>query len=161
MRHSDDGFAVECRNRFTLRSGCLLRLIALLWLVHGSLAAAAEADETFKKYAVDWPKHGLRATLEYATLVREPSDAACAGKVSVENYGNRSYAVLFFSVLIYSDARQLIATDRFTLSSNLVPGGKAEISFDPRNPLNPVNLTERYGECPKDMRWARVILDAF
>lgn len=142
-----------------MRSSRLLRLIALLWLAYGGFAAAAEPDETFKKYAVDWPKHGLRATLEYATLAREP--AACAGKMSVENYGNRSYAVLFFSVLIYSDARQLIATDRFTLSSNLVPGGKAEISFDPRNPLNPVNLTERYGECPKDMRWARVILDAF
>lgn len=144
-----------------MRSSRLLRLTVFLWLVHGGITAAAEPTETFKEYTIDWPKHGIRATLEYATLTREQNGPACAGKVSIENYGSRSYAVLFFSVLIYSDARQLIATDRFSLSSNLVPGGGAEIPFDPSNPLNPLNLTERYAECPKDMRGVRVILEAF
>lgn len=138
-----------------------LRMTMILWLMQVGSAAGAESGTTQKRYDIDWPGHGIRSTLVYASLEREQAGPTCAGKMSIENYGSRSYAVLFFSVLVYSDARQLIATDRFILSSNLRPGGKTEIPFDPRNPLNPVNLTQSYGECPRDMRWVRVILDAF
>jgi hypothetical protein len=141
--------------------GILPRLTVALLLGVCGIAAAAEPGKTAKRYNIDWPGHGVRATLEYGTLQGEQAKPVCGGKISLENYGSRHYSVLFFNVTLYSDSKELIATDRFSLSSNLQPGNKADIPFDPRNPLNPVVLTESYSECPKDMRWARVILDAF
>ena len=142
-----------------------LRLIIALALGVWAMAAMAQAEiETLpqpRTYRIDWPMHGIRAAFEYGTQSVPQGKSVCAGRVSIENYGDRSYAVLFFSVVIYSESRERVATDRFSLSSNLKPGGRAEIPFDLRNPLNPAILTERYGECPRDMRWARVVLDAF
>lgn len=142
-------------------AGILPRLTLAVLLGFCSVAKAAEPGKTAKTYSIDWPGHGIRATLEYGILQGIQANPVCGGKVSIENYGTRSYSVLFFNVTLYSDSKELIATDRFSLSSNLKPGNRAEIPSDPRNPLNPVVLTENYSECPKDMRWARVILDAF
>ena len=69
--------------------------------------------------------------------------------------------MLLFKVKVFSDSKALIATDRFSLSSSPNPGGKAEIPFDSHNPLNPVELTTRYSECPKNMVSAVVRLEAF
>lgn len=140
----------------------LRRLSALACGAFAIVASAVAGSEPVAgSYRIDWPQHGIRADLEYGTRPLAPGKSVCAGKVSIENYGERSYAVLFFSVIVFSEAKERIATDRFALSSHLKPGGRAEIPFDPRNPLNPVNPTESYSECPKDMRRVRVILDAF
>ncbi|NWG75510.1 MAG: hypothetical protein HXY24_13025 [Rubrivivax sp.] len=139
----------------------LPQLAAALALGVCSAAAAVETVKAALAYKVDWPGHGITAMLEYGSLENDQMQPVCAGKLSIENYGSRSYAVLFFNVAIFSASRELIATDRFSLTSNLKPGGKAEIPFDPRNPLNPVVLTESYRECPREMHSARVILDGF
>lgn len=139
----------------------LRRLAVALSLGACGLATAAETENAAFAHRIDWPKHGIGATLEYSSLAGDQSRPACVGKIHVENYGTRTYSVLLFNVTIYSASRELIATDRFSLSSSLNPGGKAEIPYDLRNPLNPIVATARFSECPKDMRWARVILDAF
>lgn len=114
-----------------------------------------------KTYKFDWPREGIRATLEYRTLQSSPPKTTCAGQLSIENYGNRSYTVLLFDVNVFSASKELIATDRFSLSSSLNPGAKAGIPFDPHNPLNPVVVTTGYSECPRDMASADVKLAAF
>lgn len=139
----------------------LLGVTAALMLAAWGIVANAGDEHAARTYMIDWPKHGIRATFQYGTQPMSPGRTVCAGKVGIENYGNKSYAVLFFNVVFYSESRERIATDRFSLSSNLKPGAQAEIPYDPRNPLNPINLTESYSECPKGMRWARVVLDAF
>jgi hypothetical protein len=119
--------------------------------------AAVKAARTYK---FDWPREGIRATLEYRTLGEAPRPT-CAGSVRIENYGSKIYGVLLFNVNIFSASKELIATDRFSLSSSLTPGSRAEIPFDPHNPLNPVVITRSYSECPADMASADVKLEAF
>lgn len=120
-----------------------------------------DAGKIAKTYMLDWPGEQIRATLEYRSLRASRQGPACAGSLRIENYGSKRYTVLMFSVKIFSASNALIATDRFSLSSNLNPGSKAEIPVDPHNPLNPVEITTRYGECPKNMARADVKLEAF
>ncbi len=87
---------------------------------------APERGKAARSYDFLWAEQGIRATLEYRTVQAPPSRTTCAGKISIENFGNRNYSVLLFNVNVYSATKELIATDRFSLSSNLNPGGKAE-----------------------------------
>jgi hypothetical protein len=130
-------------------------------LLLGACGVTPEAEKAARTYKFDWPREGIRATLEYRTVQAPPSKTACAGSLRIENYGSKSYTVLLFNVNVFSSAGELVATDRFSLSSNLNPGGKAAIPADPHNPLNPVVITMRYSECPKDMAKADVKLEAF
>ncbi len=128
------------------------------------LAACGISPEAKRKPGIqsfDWPGEGVRATLEYRTVQAPPAGTTCAGSLRIENHGKRNYSVLLFNVKAFSASGELIATDRFSLSSSLNPGGRAEIAFDPHNPLNPVVLTKRYSECPKDMASLDVKLEAF
>ena len=140
----------------------LLSCLALV-LTLGGCAAIPEEEtaKAAKTYKFDWPKEGIRATFEYKTLPTPQSKTTCAGKVSIENYGNRNYILLLFKVSVYSGSKELIATDRFSFSGTLNSGSRAEIPFDPLNPLDPDVVTKRYSECPKDMASADVKLEAF
>ncbi len=129
-----------------------------------SLAACSVSPEAKRKpdaFSFGWPREGIRAQIEYRTVQAPPSGTACAGSLHIENYGRKRYSVLMFNVKVFSAAKELIATDRFSLSSSLNPGGKAEIPFDPHNPLNPVVMTAAYSECPKEMAFVDVRLEAF
>ena len=136
-------------------------LCMALALVLVACGVTPEAEKAARTYKFDWHGEGIRATLEYRTVQAPPSKTTCAGSLRIENYGSKSYSVLLFNVNVYSGTKELIATDRFSLSSSLNPGGKAEIPFDPHNPLNPAVVTRSYGECPKDMAKADVKLEAF
>lgn len=135
----------------------VLGLAAML----ASCGVAPERDKAAKGFDFLWAEQGIRATFEYRTLQAPPSRTTCAGSLRIENYGRKSYTVLLFNVKALSASGAVIATDRFSLSSNLGPGGRAEITHDPNNPLNPVNITTRYAECPKDMASLDVKLEAF
>lgn len=135
----------------------VLGLAAML----ASCGTAPERDKAAKSFDFLWMEQGIRATLEYRTVQAPPSKTTCAGSLRIENYGQKNYTVLLFRVKALSASGELIATDRFSLSSNLGPGGKAEIPFDPNNPLNPVVITTRYAECPKEMHSLDVKLEAF
>jgi hypothetical protein len=138
-----------------------MRACLALALTLGGCGVSPEAEIEPRTYRFDWPKEGIRATIEYRSVQAPPSRTACAGKISIENYGSRNYSVLLFNVNVFSAAKALVATDRFSLSSNLNPGGKAVIPFDPNNPLNPAVITTRFSECPKDMASVDVKLEAF
>lgn len=120
-----------------------------------------EREVKARQFQYDWAREGIRATLEYRTVPLPPSKTTCAGRLVIDNYGSGKYAVLLFNVNVYSPSGILIATDRFSLSASLNPGGKAEIPFDPHNPLNPAVITTSYRECPKDMASVDVKLEAF
>lgn len=132
-----------------------------LALALGGCGVTPEPDRSASVHRYDWSREGIRASLEYRTVQTPPSGSACAGMLSIENYGKRSYSVLLFSVNVFSAAGEVVATDRFSLSSSLNPGGRAELPFDPRNPLNPVVVTRSYSECPRDMAAVDVKLEAF
>lgn len=127
----------------------------------GACGVTPEAEKKASTYQFDWPREGVRATLEYRTVQAPTSKTTCAGSLRIENYGSKGYSVLLFKVNVFSAVGELVATDRFSLSSNLNPGSKAEISFDPHNPLNPAVVTRSYVQCPKDMAKADVKLEAF
>lgn len=135
----------------------VLGLAAML----ASCSVTPERGKAAKGFDFLWAEQGIKATLEYRTVEAPPSKTACAGSLRIENYGHKSYTVLLFNVRVLSASGAVIATDRFSLSSNLAPGGRAEIARDPNNPLNPVNITTRYAECPKDMASVDVKLEAF
>lgn len=135
---------------------CLALVLSL-----GACGVTPEAEKADRTYKFDWPREGVRATLEYRTVQAPPSKTTCAGSLRIENYGSKSYSVLLFNVKVFSSAGELVATDRFSLSSSLNPGGEATIPFDPHNPLNPAVVTLRYDECPKGMAKADVKLEAF
>ncbi|NWG75509.1 MAG: hypothetical protein HXY24_13020 [Rubrivivax sp.] len=135
---------------------CLVFALSL-----GACGVTPEVEKAARTYKFDWPGEGIRATLEYRTVQAPPAGTACVGSVRIENYGSKSYSVLLFSVKVFSSAGELVATDRFSLSASLNSGGKAAIPADPHNPLNPLVITSRYSQCPKDMASIDVMLEAF
>lgn len=120
-----------------------------------------EADRGARTYKFDWPAEGIRAVFVYDTVQIYQPKPVCAGRLSIENYGSRNYTVLLLKVSVYSASKELIATDRFSLASSFTPGSRAEITADRHNPLDPVVVTMRFGECPKDMASVEVQLEAF
>lgn len=137
----------------------LFSALALAFVLAG--CGTAPPREAAKRYDFYWVEQGIRATLAYQTIAAPPSGSTCAGGLFIENVGGRKYSVLLFSVKVRSAAGELLATDRFSLSSSLNPGGKAEIPADPHNPLNPVVITQSYSACPSDMAALDVKLEAF
>lgn len=133
----------------------------LLALVLGGCGLAPQTERAARTHGFDWPQEGLRASFEYQTIQAPPSGTTCAGSVRIDNYGGRHFTVLLFNVKVYSAARELVASDRFSLSANLRPGDRAVIAADPHNPLNPVVITRRYSTCPQDMAVLDVQLEAF
>ena len=133
--------------------------LALVFVLAG--CGAVPQREAAKRYGFYWGGQGIRATLAYQTIAAPPSGSTCAGGLSIENVGGRKYNVLLFNVKALSASGEVLATDRFSLSSSLNPGGKAEIPADPHNPLNPVVITQSYRACPSDMAALDVKLEAF
>ena len=121
----------------------------------------AETEKPAKTYKFDWPKEGIRATFEYSTRQFSQSKPVCTGKVGVENYGNKNYTKIYFMVSVFSASKELIATDRFLLSGNFNSGNRVEMPADPFNTLDPIVITKRFSECPKDMASVDVKLEAF
>lgn len=140
--------------------GKMLAMLAL-GMALGGCGVSPETGRRPGTHSFDWPREGIRASIEYRTVPALASGTTCAGNLYIENYGNKRYTVLLFNVNVFSASRELIATDRFSFSSNLGPGDKGAIAADPHNPLNPVVITRRYSECPKEMALLDVKLEAF
>lgn len=139
----------------------LLLLMVLLPLGGCGNTPGTDSGEPARSFDFDWQKEGIRARFEYGTVTMPGQKPVCAGKVSIENYGNRNYVLLMFKVSVFSPSRELIATDRFSLSGTLNPGHTARIEADNLNPLDPVITSKTYRECPGNMTSADVKMDAF
>jgi hypothetical protein len=118
-----------------------------------------ETDKAARTYKFDWPKEGIRARFEYGTLPEFLPKLVCAGKVSIENYGNKNYTRLYFKVSVFSAWKELIASDRFLLIGSLNSGGSAEIPAGQFNTLAPTVITKGDSECPKDTDTVTVQLE--
>ncbi len=116
-----------------------------------------------KTFKFDWPEKGVKAEFEYNT--RQVSGyeyrSRCAGKVTVENYGNSNFKHISFDLTLYSSSKQLIAKDFFSLSSGLISGGKANLGPAYDNPLDSPESSEYFTECPSNMDSVSVRLGAF
>ncbi len=138
-----------------------IALCLLFGLSLGGCGSIPETDTVKRIYQFDWPREGIKATFQYETLQLADQKPVCAGKVSVENYGSKNYVLLIFKVSVYSSSKELIATDRFSLSGTFNPGYRAEIPVDTYNPLDHAIITKTYDKCPDDMNSANVKIDAF
>lgn len=136
-------------------------LCMALAMLLGGCAATPESTtgRPAKTFKFNWPKEGIRATFEYNTLQPFQPKPVCAGKVSIENYGNKDYTQLYFKVSVFSASKELIATDRFLLVGNLNANSSTVIPADQFNTLDPVVVTKSYTECPKEMDSATVQLE--
>lgn len=137
----------------------LAALALALSLAGCGVSPEAELPRAERTYSFDWPKEGIRATFEYRTLVLFQRKPVCTGNVSIQNYGSRNYAMVYFRVSVFSPLKELIATDRFLLVGSLNAGGRAEIPSDPFKTLEPVVITKSFSECPKNMDAATVQLE--
>lgn len=114
-----------------------------------------------KSFKFDWPDKGVKATFEYNTRqVIGSYDSACAGEVTIENYGGNNYRMISFGLSFYSSSKQLIAKNTFSLSSGLISGGNANLPPDYSNSLNSPDGSRGFYVCP-DMDSANVTLTAF
>lgn len=116
-----------------------------------------------KTIQFDWPEEGIKATFKYNTRQVGGYEyrSRCAGEVVVENYKTNNFRSISFDLSFYSSSKQLIAKDRFYLSSGLIPGGSANLSPDYSNPLDAPENSKYFAECPRDMDSVRVRLNAF
>lgn len=157
LRNGKSGQFPERRPALTWRTTLCLALAL-------SLAGCAVAPEVEPEkpgiFKFDWPREKIRATFEYGTLKLFDQNPVCAAKVSIENYGDRTYTLLYFKVSVLSKSKELIGTDRFLLPGSIAPGSRVEIPADHSRQLDPVVATRRFSECPKNMDSAEIKLEA-
>jgi hypothetical protein len=147
-------------NEYAMSKKTVLCLALALSLGGCGVTPETGTGKPAKTYEFDWPKEGIRATFEYNSVQLFQPKPVCAGKVSIENYGNKNYSRLYFRVSVFSASKALIATDRFLLIGSINSGSRAEIPADQFNTLSPVVITTSFSECPKDMDSATVQLEA-
>lgn len=90
------------KGRLTVLKKSILSLMAVLPLF--GCAVPEKFTQPAKKYEMNWPDKGVKATFVYNTqqVSGYQYRSRCAGEVAIENYGNNNFQYISFNLTFYS-----------------------------------------------------------